>query len=123
MACKVLKAACVLILCEKPSVARDFAEALGCGGRRGYYQNETVTITYCIGHLFELAKLESYHPSYRVWDATKLPIIPDKFRYRPILDAASQTGVVLSLISEALTKEVILKGLETAKPWQDYKTG
>jgi DNA topoisomerase-3 len=152
----------MLILCEKPSAARDFAEALGCGGRRGYYQNETATITCCIGHLFELAKPESYHPSYRVWDATKLPIIPDKFRYKPIPDVASQTGVVLSLIrkyagedmvvatdagregeliarlvfreagitdisrirrfwvSEALTKEVIRKGLETAKPWQEY---
>jgi DNA topoisomerase-3 len=152
----------MLILCEKPSVPRDFAEALGCGGRRGYYQNETVTIAYCVGHLFELAKPESYHPSYRVWDVTKLPIIPDKFRYKPIPDLASQTDVVLSLIqkyahdnmvvatdagrkgeliarlvfreagitdisrvrrfwvSEALTREVIRKGLKTAKPWQEY---
>jgi DNA topoisomerase-3 len=152
----------MLILCEKPSVARDFAEALGCGGRRGYYQNDKVTITYCVGHLFELAKPESYHPSYKTWDVTKLPIIPDTFRYKPIPDAASQTGIVLSLlqkyagevivvatdagregeliarlvfrkagitdisrvrrfwVSEALTKEVIRKGLETAKPWQEY---
>jgi DNA topoisomerase IA len=56
------------------------------GGRRGYYQNETVIITYCVGHLFELAKPESYHPSCRLWDAAKLPIIPDKFRYKPIPD-------------------------------------
>jgi hypothetical protein len=52
----------MLILCEKPSVARDFAEALGCGGKNGYYQNEIVTVTYCVGHLFELAKPEHYHP-------------------------------------------------------------
>jgi DNA topoisomerase-3 len=152
----------MLILCEKPSVARDFAEALGCESRRGYYQNKNITITYCVGHLFELAKPESYHPSYKIWDVTKLPIIPDKFRYKPIPDVASQTDIVLSLIrknagedmvvatdagregeliarlvfreagitdisrirrfwvSEALTKEVIRKGLETAKPWEDY---
>jgi DNA topoisomerase-3 len=152
----------MLILCEKPSVARDFAEALGCGGRRGYYQNDTVTITYCVGHLFELAKPESYHPSYKTWDVTKLPIIPETFRYKPIPDVVSQTDIVLSLIrknagedmvvatdagregeliarlvfreagitdisrvrrfwvSEALTKEVIRKGLETANPWHDY---
>jgi DNA topoisomerase-3 len=70
----------MLILCEKPSVARDFAEALGCKGRRGYYQNETVTITYCIGHLFELANSECYDSSYKVWDVTKLHIIPETFR-------------------------------------------
>jgi DNA topoisomerase-3 len=152
----------MLILCEKPSVARDFAEALGCEGRRGYYQNERVTVTYCVGHLFELAKPECYDPSCKTWDVTKLPIIPEKFRYTPIPDVASQTDVVLSLIrnhahddivvatdagregeliarivfkeagitdisrvkrfwvSEALTKEVIRKGLEMAKPWHDY---
>jgi DNA topoisomerase-3 len=152
----------MLILCEKPSVARDFAEALGCGGRRGCYQNENATVTYCVGHLFELAKPESYHPSYKIWDVTKLPIIPETFRYKPIPDVASQTDTVLSLVqkhagepmvvatdagregeliarivfkeagmtdisrvkrfwvSEALTKDVILKGLEEAKPWQEY---
>jgi DNA topoisomerase-3 len=99
---------------------------------------------------------------YKVWDVTRLPIIPDRFRYKPIPDVASQTDIVLSLIrkhahddmvvatdagregeliarlvfreagitdisrvrrfwvSEALTKEVIRKGLETAKAWQDY---
>jgi DNA topoisomerase-3 len=152
----------MLILCEKPSVARDFAEALGCEGKRGYYQNKNITITYCVGHLFELAKPECYHPSYKLWDVTKLPIIPETFRYKPIPDVASQTDIVLSLIrkcagddmvaatdagregeliarlvfreagitdisrirrfwvSEALTKEVIRKGLESAKPWGDY---
>jgi DNA topoisomerase-3 len=78
----------MLILCEKPSVARDFAEALGCGGRRGYYQNEEATVTYCVGHLFELAKPECYDPSCKVWDVTKLPIIPETFRYKPIPDVA-----------------------------------
>jgi DNA topoisomerase-3 len=157
-----LKAAYMLVLCEKLSVARDFAEALGCGGKRGYYQNDKVTITYCVGHLFELAKPECYDPSYKTWDVTKLPIIPETFRYKSIPDIASQTDVVLSLlrnyahddmvvatdagregeliarivfkeagitdisrvrrfwVSEALTKEVIRKGLETAKPWLDY---
>jgi DNA topoisomerase-3 len=109
-----------------------------------------------------LAKPECYDPSYKVWDVTKLPIIPETFRYKPIPDVASQTAIVLSLIrkhahddivvatdagregeliarlvfrdagindisrvrrfwlSEALTKEVIRKGLETAKPWKDY---
>jgi DNA topoisomerase-3 len=98
----------MLILCEKPSVAGDFAEALRCGGRRGCYQNETVFITYCVGHLFELVKPESYHPSYRVWDATNLPIIPDKFRYKPIPDVASQTGIVLSLIRKYAGEDMVV---------------
>jgi DNA topoisomerase-3 len=152
----------MLILCEKPSVAGDFAEALGCEGRHGYYQNEKVTVTYCVGHLFELAKPETYNPSYKVWDIKKLPIIPERFRYKPVPDVATQANTVLSLlrkyagddmvvatdagregeliarivfreagitdisrvkrfwVSEALTKEVIRRGLETAKPWKEY---
>jgi DNA topoisomerase-3 len=98
----------MLILCEKPSVARDFAEALGCGGRRGYYQNERVTVTYCVGHLFELAKPENYNPSYTVWDVTKLPIIPETFRYKPIPDVASQTDIVLSLIRNYARDDMVV---------------
>jgi DNA topoisomerase-3 len=97
----------MLILCEKPSVAGDFAEALGCEGRRGYYQNETVTITYCVGRLFEPAKPKCYDPSYKVRDATRLPIIPDKFRYKPVPDAASQTDTVLSLIRKHARDDMV----------------
>ena len=98
----------MLILCEKPSVARDFAEALGCEGRRGYYQNDKVTITYCIGHLFGLAKPVSYHPSYKIWDVTKLPIIPETFRYRPIPEVASQTNIVLSLLRKHAGENMVV---------------
>jgi DNA topoisomerase-3 len=98
----------MLILYEKPSVARDFAEALGCGGKRGCYQNENVTVTYCVGHLFELAKPESYHPSYKIWDVTKLPIIPETFRYKPIRDVASQTDTVLSLLRKHAGEKMVM---------------
>jgi DNA topoisomerase-3 len=109
-----------------------------------------------------LAKPESYHPSYKIWDVTKLPIIPETFRYTPVPGVASQTETVLSLlrkharddmlvatdagregeliarivfreagitdisrvrrfwVSEALTKEVIRKGMEAAGPWREY---
>jgi DNA topoisomerase-3 len=88
----------MLILCEKPSVAKDFAKAMEFEGRGGYYQDNKVTITYCVGHLFGLAKPECYALSYKTWDVTKLPIIPEKFRYKPIPDGASQADVVLSLL-------------------------
>jgi DNA topoisomerase-3 len=88
----------MLILYEKPSVARDFAEALGCEGRCGYYQNDKVTITYCIGYLFELAKPECYHSSYKVWDVTELPIIPDKSRYKPLLDVGLSRNTISRIV-------------------------
>lgn len=148
----------MLILCEKPSVAKDFAGALGCEGRKGYYQNVNTIITYCVGHLFELASPELYNAAYKTWDANHLPIIPQSFRYIKIPKLVPQTDLVLSLlkkhaqdsiviatdagregeliarivlaesgitdishikrfwVSEALTKEIILDGLQKAKP-------
>jgi DNA topoisomerase-3 len=84
-------------------------EALGCEAKRGYYQNEVVTVTYCVGHLFELAKPESYHPFYKVWDVTTLSIIPETFRYTPIPDIASQTAIVLSLIRKQAYDDAVIK--------------
>ena len=53
-----------LVLCEKPSVARDLARALGvptAGG--GPFTGEGLVITWCIGHLIELAEPTAYSPA------------------------------------------------------------
>jgi DNA topoisomerase-3 len=90
----------MLILCEKPSVAKEFARVLGCGGAKGYYQNKTITITYCIGHLFELCAPEAYNSAYKEWSLADLPIIPEQFRYKPIEAVKEQTAVVISLLKK-----------------------
>jgi DNA topoisomerase-3 len=74
----------MLILCEKPSVAKDFAGVLGCEARKGCYQRNRAVITYAVGHLFRLCDPEAYNPAYKSWDAAFLPIIPSAFRYEKI---------------------------------------
>ena len=45
-----------LIICEKPSVAQDYARILGVSGRKdGYIENDTWVITWCVGHLIALS--------------------------------------------------------------------
>jgi DNA topoisomerase-3 len=152
----------MLILCEKPSVAKDFARALGCEAKNGYCQGKGIVITWAVGHLFRLYDPERYDPAYKSWDMAHLPIIPAVFRYEPIKKLSPQIGIVRSLlakhsedtmvvatdagregeliariilsesgitdisrikrfwVSEALTKEVILKGLQDARPLSDY---
>ena len=63
----------MFILTEKPSVAKDFAKALGCTYSNGVYKNATTTITNCIGYLFSLEEPAHY--------GTEIPIIPEKFDY------------------------------------------
>jgi DNA topoisomerase-3 len=74
-----------LIVAEKPSVARDLARVLNVGKRgEAVYQSEHIWITWCLGHMAELCEPEAYTPEWKVWRAQSLPMLPKKFRLRPI---------------------------------------
>ena len=98
----------MLILCEKPSVARDFATVLGASGKKGCYQSGDITITYCVGHLFEPLPPDGYDPKYKKWTAEDLPIIPAGFRYRMSDSTAEQAKVVIDLLKRHATDEVLV---------------
>ena len=75
----------VLLVAEKPSAARDFAAALtggvfgGQGPHRGRMADGTeLTVVSARGHLFELAKPETYNPKFGGWNVHDLPIVPTK---------------------------------------------
>ena len=66
-----------LILAEKPSVARDMAEALNIKQKKnGYIENEKYIVTWALGHLVTNATPEQYDVSYKEWKLEDLPIIP-----------------------------------------------
>jgi DNA topoisomerase-3 len=98
----------MLILCEKPSVAKDFARALDCSFKGGCYQNNAITITNCVGHLFELCPPEAYNPAYQKWDMIDLPIIPEQFKYKQIEALKKQTALVLSLVKKHRDDEILI---------------
>ena len=98
----------VLILTEKLSVAKDFADALHAKKSDGCFRNQDITITYCQGHLFELCQPSFYDKKYGKWDVADLPIIPRTFRYEKIPSAAKQTKIVLSLLKEHKSDEIII---------------
>jgi DNA topoisomerase-3 len=96
-------------LCEKPSVAKDFAAALDCTpAKKGVYQNGNTVITHCIGHLFALCPPEAYDPAYKTWRLEDLPIIPERFRYEMIKETKEQTAVVLSLLKAHKEDEILI---------------
>jgi len=88
-----------LILCEKPSVARDFAYAIGsCRSFDGYYENSQYIVTWALGHLCDLKEPEDYNPIYRKWTLENLPIIPQKFEYKVLKSGAKQFKVIKELL-------------------------
>lgn len=88
-----------LILTEKPSVAMDFAKSLNISGRRdGYIENDRYVITWAVGHLVELFEPEDYDPGLKKWRLEALPIIPERFRYKPASKTKKQLEIIKSLL-------------------------
>lgn len=91
-----------LVIAEKPSVARDIARVLGTKTKRdGYYENNEYLVTWCIGHLVQLADPEAYGEEYRQWTLAALPIIPEKFQKEVAVSTQKQFAIVQKLLAQS----------------------
>ncbi len=97
-----------LVVAEKPSVARDLANALGNHRReKGALVGDGWTVTWAIGHLAELAPPDAYGEEYKRWSLETLPIVPEKFKVKVNAKTREQFGVVKSLMRAAPVAEVV----------------
>mgnify|MGYP002672340046 FL=1 len=92
-----------LFICEKPSQAADLARNLKAKRSKTYYatSDDSIRVTWCLGHLLELCPPEAYDPALKSWRLTTLPIIPQKFKYDVKKKTADQYKVVSTLIKSA----------------------
>lgn len=91
-----------LFIAEKPQLGAVIAEALGGGTRKsGYIDCGDDLVTWCIGHLLELAPPEAHNPDYAKWKAEHLPLKLRPVKYQPIERTADQLAVVGDLIGRA----------------------
>jgi len=92
----------VLYLCEKPSQGRDIARVLGASSRGdGCIRGRDVVVTWCLGHLLEMASPDEYDPALKTWRLDTLPIIPDRWRMKVTKRGRKQFAIVSSLLSNA----------------------
>lgn len=97
-----------LIVAEKPSVARDIARVLGVRGRgQGCLEGQGICITWCVGHLVELANPQTYNPDWKSWRLASLPMIPDRFNLQPRDGASDQWTVVRKLLRDKRVADVV----------------
>ena len=90
-----------LFIAEKPSVAKQFAEALGVatgGGNRGYLENQDYIFTWCVGHLISMSYPEKYDEELKKWKMESLPFIPKEYLYEVIPSVREQFSVVSALL-------------------------
>ena len=97
-----------LIVTEKPSVARDIARVLGIKRRAsGYLDGGETRVTWCVGHLVELAEPHEYDPQWRSWRLDTLPMVPESFRLRARKGGEDQYRVVRELLRDRAVDEVV----------------
>jgi len=84
----------MIILTEKPSVARAFADALGVPRKDNFWENGDYCIVNALGHLLEDYLPEDYDPDLKKWSLEGLPIIPDAVKYKAIAKTKDQLAVV-----------------------------
>lgn len=88
-----------LIITEKPSVAREFANVLHVNGRQnGYIEDQNYVITWCVGHLVELVYPESYDIKYKKWRLEDLPFLPKEYKYDVKKETKSQYDIVHGML-------------------------
>ena len=97
-----------LVICEKPSVARSIASALGVTSRvDGYFEGGGWLISWCIGHLVGLADAAAYNERYKKWRYEDLPILPEPFRYVVSEKKAAQFHVLQLLMERSDVTELV----------------
>ena len=89
-----------LVLAEKPSVAQSIAKVLGANKRGdGYLEGNGYVVSWCVGHLVELAQPEAYEEKYRKWNYNDLPILPSDWKYEVSSGTKKQFGILKKLMN------------------------
>ncbi len=88
-----------LVIAEKPSVARSIAAVIGADENKdGYMEGNGYVVSWCVGHLVELAQPESYGEQWKKWTYESLPVKPEKWQYEVKQDTRAQYDVLYQLM-------------------------
>lgn len=97
-----------LVITEKPSVAQSVAHVIGASERKdGYMEGNGYIVSWCIGHLVELAKPEAYSDIWKKWEYTSLPMIPREWQTEVKGSTAAQYKVLKGLMHDTRVDSVV----------------
>ena len=97
-----------LVIAEKPSVAQSIAAVLGATQRKdGYLEGNDYLVSWCVGHLVELAQPESYEETWKKWSYDSLPIIPQEWQHEVKNDTKAQYQILKKLMHDDRVDAVV----------------
>ena len=99
----------ILVFAEKPSVGKDIARVLKCGGKQnGYLEGNKYVVTWAMGHLVGLSDPEAYGEKYKTWSMDTLPMLPKPMKLMVLKGTGKQFAVVKSLLLRKDIEEIII---------------
>ena len=97
-----------LVIAEKPSVAQSIAAVLNAKKRHnGYLEGSGYLVSWCFGHLAELADAAAYNADYAKWTMKDLPIVPTSYRFTIREDKRKQFDILRGLLRREDVSEVV----------------
>ena len=97
-----------LVIAEKPSVALSIAKVLGANDKKdGYVEGNGYKVSWCVGHLIQMANPDAYNSRYAKWNMEDLPIFPKEYKYEVTKATKKQFSILKKLMNESSVDTVI----------------
>ncbi|HEP3910152.1 TPA: DNA topoisomerase 3 [Streptococcus pyogenes] len=97
-----------LVIAEKPSVALSISKVIGATSRKdGYYDGNGYRVSWCVGHLIQMANPDAYNEKYAKWNMADLPIIPSEYKYEVAKATKKQFNTLKKLMNDKEIDTVI----------------
>ena len=97
-----------LVIAEKPSVAISIAKVIGANKKKdGYYEGNGYRVSWCVGHLIQMANPDAYDEKYAKWNMADLPIIPKEYKYEVAKATKKQFNILKKLMNDKEVDTVI----------------
>ena len=96
------------VVTEKNSVARSIAAVLGASQKKkGYLEGNGYWVSWCVGHLVELAAPSEYGEKYAKWRTEDLPILPEDWQYTVIESTKAQFNILRTLMNDSRVTSIV----------------
>ncbi|UYO64400.1 DNA topoisomerase 3 [Acetobacterium wieringae] len=97
-----------LIVTEKPDVAKNIAKVLNINRKHdGWMEGNGYYLTWCVGHLVEMAQTNDYNAEYKKWKMSDLPITPENWVYKVSHSKEKQYKIVKMLMLDPKVDRLI----------------
>ena len=97
-----------LVVTEKPSVAQAISKVIGATQKKdGYMEGNGFLVSWCVGHLVELAQPEAYSEAWKKWNYESLPMIPKQWQHEVKKETEVQYKILKGLMHDTRVDSVV----------------